>query len=135
MNVYVLDFKIPANTPEDNPTTKTLEIEGVILERLRMLIPPGHVALARMAIFYGIKQIFPKEKGTWLRGDSESVNFIVSWRLPESKVQLTFKGWNEDDTYDHTFYLRLEVAEEIAEARPWRVIADFVAILKRLMGV
>jgi len=135
MPVYKTSLTIPANTPEDTPVEKKLELEGAILDRIHVLIPAGHHALARFAIFYGIKQLFPYETGTWLRGEDESFSVRLNWSLPELKTTITFKGWNEDDTYPHTFYMRLEVTERVEEARPWRVIADFVAILKRLMGL
>jgi len=135
MGGYTVELSIPPNTPEDNPVEKTLGIQGAILERVHFLIPSGHQSLARLAIFYGIRQIFPKQPGTWLKGEDESFSMRIGWRLPESKVKITLKGWNEDDTYQHTFYLRLEVVEKVEEARPWQVIIDFVAILKRLIGI
>jgi len=135
LRVYTVELSIPANTSEDNPVTRIKEIEGAILNTIHFLIPDGHVGLARLAIFYGIEQIFPYESGTWLRGNDESFNINLKWPLPESKISLILKGWNEDDTYSHTFYLRLEVAERVEEARPWRVLMDFVAILKKLMGL
>jgi len=135
MPVYTLDLAIPANTAEASPTKKELEIEGAILDKLHVLIPEGHAALARLAIFYGIRQIFPHEAGTWLRGNDESIGFRLNWPLPEPKTTITFKGWNEDDTYDHVFYCRLEVTERVEEARPWRVLADLVAIIRKLIGL
>jgi len=135
MATYVLALTIPKQTAEASPVEERLEIEGAVLSEIHFLIPGGHHALARLALFYGIHQIFPYEVGTWLRGDDESFSVRLNWPLPEPKVTLTFKGWNEDDTYEHTFHLRLEVAEAVEEARHWRVIADFVAILKRLMGL
>jgi len=135
MGVYIAQLSIPANTSETSPTEKTLEIEGAILNTIHCLIPDRHVGLARLAIFYGIEQIFPYESGTWLSGNDESFNINLKWPLPESKITLILKGWNEDDTYDHTFYLRLEVAEQPEEARPWKILSDFVQILKKLMGL
>jgi len=133
--VYEVSLTVPANTPEDAPVEKTLEVEGAVLDKIHILIPSGHRALARLAILYGIKQIFPYEAGTWLRGDDESISLRLNWRLPEPKTTLTLRGWNEDDTYDHAFYLRLEVAERLEEARPWQALLDFIAIIKRLMGI
>jgi len=135
MGVYEVSLTIPANTPEDAPVEKKLEIEGAVLDRIHTLIPAGHCALARLAIFYGIKQLFPYETGTWLRGDDESFSLRLNWPLPELTTTITLKGWNEDTIYDHTFYLRLEVAERIEEARPWQALLDFIAIVKRLVGV
>jgi len=135
MRVYEVELTIPANTPETAPVEKSVTVEGAVLDAMHFLIPDGHVGLARLAIFYGIKQLFPYETGTWLRGNAESFSLTLKWKLPEPKLDLLLKGWNEDDTYPHTFYVRMEVAEEVEEARPWRVIADFVAILRRLIGV
>jgi len=135
MRVYLVELAIPANTPEDSPIVKTLPIEGAVLDTIHFLIPDGHLSLARMSIFYGIKQIFPYESGTWLRGNNESFTLRPKWPMPESRLNLIFKGWNEDEIYDHTFYIRLEVAEQPEEARPWKIIIDFVAILKKLMGL
>jgi len=135
LRVYSVELEVPANTPETSPVYKTVEVEGAVLDTIHFLIPDGHVGLARLAVLYGIKQIFPFQTGTWLRGNAESFSLRLKWRLPEPKTTLTLKGWNEDDTYKHTFYLRIEVAEELEEARPWRVIADFVAIIRKLIGV
>jgi len=132
---YTVVLTIPPNTPETVPVTKTITIEGAVLDRIHFLIPAGHHALARMAIFYGIEQIFPTERGTWLRGDDEDFSVRLNWPLPERKTTITLKGWNEDTEYEHTFYLRLEVTERVEEARPWDVITDFVVILKRIMGL
>jgi len=135
MATYVFALTIPKDTAEAEAVEEELTVEGAVLSEIHFLIPGGHHALARLAVFYGIHQIFPYEAGTWLRGDDESFSVKLNWPLPEPKTTLTFKGWNEDDTYEHTFHLRLEVAEAVEEARPWGVIADFVAILKRLMGL
>jgi len=134
MGDYFVSLTIPANTPEASPATKDVEIEGEILSEIAYLVPPGWCALAHFAVFYGIKQIYPEEEGTWVTGDDLYRPVPVKWRLPESPCKVTIKGWNEDDTYPHTLYLWLLTAPE-EEARPWKIIADFVVILKRLMGL
>jgi len=134
MGDYFAKLKIPANTPVDKPVTADVEVEGEVLAELAYLIPPGWSALAHFAIFYGIKQIYPAEAGTWVTGDDLYRSVPLRWRLPESPVNLTIKGYNEDDTYPHTVYLWLLTKPE-EEALPWRILADFVKILKRLMGI
>ena len=69
-----------------------------------------------------------------MTGDDLYKPVPLKWPMPESKVKLTIKGLNLDDVYPHTIYLWLLTAPE-EEARPWKIIADFVAILKKLMGV
>jgi len=132
MPIYTLDLAIPANTPEAAPVTKKITVEGAILNTISILIPDGHVALARMAMFYGIKQIFPYEAGTWLRGNAESVSFRLNWLLPEPRTILTFKGWNEDDTYQHTFYIRVQVSPEYRPL-PVELLTRVLHMVERFM--
>jgi len=58
----------------------------------------------------------------------------LRWTMPESPCTLTIKGYNEDEAFPHTFYVWLFTERRVA-ARPWEIIADFVAILKKLMGL
>ena len=116
------------------PVEKAITIEGEILSELAYLIPPGWSALARFAIFYGIKQIYPEPEAEWVTGDNAYRRVPIGWSMPESKISLTIKGYNTDDTYPHTVYVWLLTKPE-AEAKPWKIIVDFVAILKRLMGL
>ena len=132
---YPLDLTVPPNTPEDSPVSAELTVEGAMLSRLHVLIPPGHCGLARLAVYYGQAQIFPAERGTWLKGDNQYLRLDLNWPLPESRCTLTFKGWNEDDTNPHTFYMLAEVAETVEEVQMWKVLSDFLAVLKALIGI
>jgi len=131
---YFTSLSIPANTPVETPAEKEIIIEGEILSEIAYLIPPGWSALARFAIFYGIKQIYPEPEADWVTGDDVYRPVPITWRMPESKLTLTIKGYNTDDTYAHGIYIWLLTKPE-EEAKPWKIIADFVAILKRLMGI
>jgi len=131
---YFTKLKIPANTPVDKPVTADVKVEGEVLAELAYLIPPGWWALAHFAVFYGIKQNYPAEAGTWATGDNLYRPVPLRWHLPEPKTTLTIKGYNQDETYPHTVYLWLLTKPE-EEALPWRILADFVKILKQLMGI
>jgi len=134
MGEYFTWLTIPAGTSQENPATKTIEVEGEVLSEIAYLIPAGWCALAYFSIFYGIKQIYPAELGTWVTGDNLFRPVPLRWKLPESPVRLTVKGYNQDHAYPHTVYLWLLTKPE-EEALPWRILADFVKILKRLMGI
>jgi len=134
MGDYFIKLRIPANTPLAKPAETTVEIEGEVLAELAYLIPPGWAAVAHFAILYGIKQIYPEEDGTWVTGDDLYRVVPLKWPLPEPKTKLTIKGYNESIDYPHTVYLWFLTKPE-EEARPWRIISDFVKILKRLMGL
>ena len=70
-----------------------------------------------MRILYGLDQILPCKKDTWLRGEDETLNLDEFWDPPEQPYELRAQGWNEDDTYDHAFYIRVVVlSREVALA-------------------
>jgi len=135
---YFVKLAIPADTAEDAPVEKTVEVEGFRLEEVAYLIPPGWSALAHFAVFYGIRQIYPAEAGTWVTGDGLYRRVPLRWLLPESPCKLTLKGWNEDNTYSHTVYMWLLTKPE-EEVLPIRLLTQVLGMvrdfLRRVVGV
>jgi len=109
VTTYVVDITAPANTPADAPVTKEIEIEEGTIAKVMILIPAGHHCLAGLQIFYGIDQFFPKRTGEWLRGEDESLTFEEYWEPPEKPYKITLKAMNEDEVWEHTFYVRFVV--------------------------
>ena len=107
MPTYILDLTIPKNTPETSPVEQPIEIKEGVITRVGVLIPAGMHALAGMRILYGIEQLFPRQKDTWLKGEDESIVADEYWDLVEQPITLRVQGYNLDDTYDHTFYIRI----------------------------
>jgi len=131
---YFITLNVPANTPSDAPVTKTIEIKGEVLEEIAYYFPLGPSFMVSFAVYYGIKQIYPEPEGEWVAGDGMYRQVPVGWTLPESPCKLTVKAASPNTSYDHTIYIWLLTKLEV-EARPWRIISDFVKILKRLMGL
>jgi len=134
MGFYTVDVEVPKNTPKTSPVKVEFEVEEDYITDIDGLIPPGHFCLAGIALFYGIKQLWPKESGTWLKGDAMAFHSHPMLKMPERPTKLTWKAYNEDDTYDHTFYLYV-TAEDLELAKPFKVLVDFIAILKKLIGL
>jgi hypothetical protein len=105
--LYTVDLAIPANTPKTSPVTQTVKLETGVLRKISVLIPPGHQCLAHVVLLDGSTQIFPRIGD--LHGDGETVEADVFIEIPEPERILTLVGWNDDDTYQHTFYVRLNV--------------------------
>jgi len=123
MPIYTTTLTIPANTSKAAPKEIYLELEGELLTEVHIVIPPGHAGLSGIAVFYGIKQLFPLPPGEWLYGDNERILFPERWEIPFAKASLRILGYNEDDTYEHSFIIRFIVArfkEELLEERMQR---------------
>lgn len=134
MAYYSFEITIPANTPETTPTVKEIEIEGEILHEIAITVPTGHAGLARLAIFYGIEQLWPTNKGAWFRGDGMEIEWREYWELPNKITKLILKGWNEDEVYEHTFIVKIGVLPKFY-VFPEYVVLEFVTLLKTLLGL
>jgi len=112
MPIYVTKLTVPANTPEDSPAEVKLTVMKGVLTYVSVLIPYGHHALAGLRINYGDLQIIPHNEGEWIRGDGETLAWSDYEPIPHRNTPLRIQGYNEDDTYAHTFYIRLVVVPE-----------------------
>jgi len=133
MAIYTIKLTVPANTPVDKPKRTTVDLAKAVLTRISIRIPPGHFALTGLRILYGRLQLWPEESGTWLTGDDEAITWNEYFELPDDPTRLTLEGYNEDDTYEHSFYVRLMTLPK-AIAYPWLAVARFVKLFSRLIG-
>jgi len=134
MAVYVIKLTVPPNVPPEKPKRTTIQLKKAILTRISIKIPPGHHALAGLRILYGHIQIWPEEKGTWLSGDDETMQWDEYFELPTYPTKLTLEAYNEDDTYEHSFVIRLMTLPK-AIAAPWLGVARFVQTFEKLVGM
>jgi hypothetical protein len=116
LSVYTFEFTIPANTPQTTPASQDLTLEEGIVTRVNIVIPPGHATLAGMAIFSDNTQVLPQSG--WLKGNNDNLIFDVDIPIPGTGTpavyKLTAKGYNTDDTYPHTFYIRIWVMKGVS---------------------
>jgi len=134
MGDYFVKLSIPVNTPEDKPVKKEIEVEGEILAEIAYLIPRGWHGLPSWALYYGIRQIYPEPGSEWVTGDGLYRQMRLNWALPESPCKLTLRGVSPNTRFDHDVYVWLGT-KPVEEARPWKIVADFIAIMKRLLGI
>jgi len=127
----------PANTPEASPAKTSLKLRSGVITKISVLIPPGHVALAHMAIFHGETQIMPWGDGQWLEGENETVEWAPDYPLTSEPAELEARAWNEDEAYAHTFYVRVWV--DPGRSKPnWDIVEEgarrISEFVKRVMG-
>jgi len=83
---------------------------------------------------YGETQLFPEERGQWVSGDDETVEWQEYFELPDDPTRLRLEGYNEDDMYEHSFYVRFAALPKRIAA-PWLGVARFVELFSRLIGL
>jgi len=134
MPVHEASLTVPANTPKDAPVQVDLEVEGDVVTKVDLHYPAGCHRMVGVTCFYGIKQLLPSEVGQWLYADDYVISLRPEWDMPERRVKLTFKGISPGTNYSHTIGLRVHTAD-LPAAKPWKILADFIYILRRVMGL
>ena len=103
---------VEASTPPYAPLVERLELPSGILTRIEIRIPPGHFGLTGIRIKYGLETILPYRQDEWIIGDNELVADSPQIRLEHEPTEITVEAYNNDDTYEHCFFLRFQVQEE-----------------------
>jgi len=129
MSIYSLKITCDKSSTKE----ETVEIEGYAITHVEILFPPGCLGLVGVSFFYGIKQIFPYEEGTDFRGSGETIRWDEYWILPELKTKIKIKVVNEDDTYQHTVYIRI-VVKKREEILANQLTKSFLEAIKRMFG-
>jgi len=94
---------IPANTTPGSPVTETLAIAHGIITKMMVRPRPGHAALAHLVILHHEHQIAPSTENMDFSGDAFPIDWEEYYESYQPPYELKLKGWNDDDTYPHTF--------------------------------
>jgi len=101
--IFQEDITIPKNTLETAPTVVVFGIAKGIITKIMVRPRPGHAALAHLVIRHHEHQIAPSTPNMDFHGDT----FPIDWEEYHESYQPPFTlkmvGWNDDDTYPHTF--------------------------------
>lgn len=101
--IFETSITIPANTASTNPETVMLGIAHGIITKIMVRPRPGHQALAHCVILHHEHQIAPSTENMDLHGDAPPIDWEEYYESYQPPYELKIKGWNEDDTYPHTF--------------------------------
>lgn len=101
--LYQASITIPKNTLETNRTTALMGIANGIITKIMVRPRPGHAALAHLVIRQHEHQIAPSTEGMDFHGDTFPIDWEEYQESYQPPYELKLEGWNEDDTYPHTF--------------------------------
>jgi len=135
--LFTFSIEAAPKTPKERPATKTLKLHAGVITKISILIPVGHAALAHLAIYDGETQIMPWGEDQYIEGDGETIVWEPDYVLASEPARLEARAWNEDDTYPHTFYIRIWVEAKPVKPR-WDVIergAEYISrFVRRVLG-
>jgi len=101
--LFEQSITIPKETTSVNPTTAILGIAHGIITKIMVRPRPGHAALAHLVILHHEHQIAPSTENMDFYGDTFPIDWEEYYESYQPPYELKLKGWNEDDTYPHTF--------------------------------
>ena len=101
--LFEQSITIPKNTTETNPTIAMLPIAQGIITKIMVRPRPGHAALAHLVILHHEHQIAPSSGTMDFHGDTFPIDWEEYYESYQPAYELKLKGWNDDDTYPHTF--------------------------------
>jgi len=107
--LFQASITIPKLTTSVNPTIVTFGIAKGIITKFIVLPHPGHAGLAHLIILHHEHQIAPSTENMNLHGDAFPIEWEDYYESYQPPFELKLKGWNEDDTYPHTFEVYVAV--------------------------
>jgi len=107
--LYAKHVSFPYGKTEATKTQARFHINKGWIYRAWLIFPPGCVGLVKVRILHQGHPIIPVNKTDYVKADNYVFELPMFYEVPEEPYQITFEGWNEDDTYDHTITLMLLV--------------------------
>jgi hypothetical protein len=101
--LFEASITIPKSTTSAIPTTEMLRIAHGIITKIMVRPRPGHAALAHLVILHHEHQIAPSTENMDFSGDTFPIDWEEYYESYQPPYELKLKGWNDDDTYPHTF--------------------------------
>ena len=101
--LFQASITIPKDTASTAPTVATFDIAKGIITRFMVRPRPGHSGLAHLVILHHNHQIAPSNPDGDLHGDIHPLDWEDYYESYEPPYTLELRGWNDDDTYPHTF--------------------------------
>ncbi|MBA7685443.1 hypothetical protein ES703_93868 [subsurface metagenome] len=128
--LFQASITIPLNTTLADPEVAILRIAHGIITKIMVRPRPGHNALAHLVILHHEHQIAPSTENMDIHGDAHPIDWEEYYESYQPPYELKLKGWNEDDTYPHTFDVYVAILPRKA------IIAlAIVDAIKSLFGV
>lgn len=108
--LYIHRLTIPANTAESAKERLDFSLPNGTLSKVAIAFPPGPKGLAHVQVFHNEHQLFPANVEGSYRWDDYTIIWEGEYLLEEAWNQLSIRGWNLDDTYEHEATGRFTVA-------------------------
>jgi len=109
--IYDYAIPTPANTLESAPVETLIELPVGRIAHVDILFPSGCAGLAHAQVYRALHQLWPANVGGSFIGDGDVVSWDEDYMLTDEPFTLKAVTWNDDDTYQHTITIRINVLD------------------------
>lgn len=109
MSYFAFGCTVPITATKEAPYEKELPLTDGVIHIVRIYIPPGSKGLVHGTIRKGLHQIWPTEPSEDFHGDDREPTWKEEYELHGPPYSLTFRGWNDDDTFNHEMVVEFGV--------------------------
>jgi len=109
--VYAGTLTVPPQTPLTQPARNFIDLPRGMITRVDILIPWGHGGLTGLQIWVQETPILPAPPGAWVVGNDSLYTFPVTIPIDQEPLGVWLVGYNEDEYYEHTFYVFVTLEE------------------------
>ena len=109
---YCHSITVPKNTFKENSLVSQIILPYGSISEIGYQFPSGCAGLAHLTIWIGGVQMFPRSPNLSYYGDDLFRNFTDNLKLPEAFNVITFKCWNDDDTWPHTITVHITLLSD-----------------------
>jgi len=101
--LFTANVVVTTDHKVDNKKEQLLKIAHGIIRLQSVIMPKGCHGLVHCVILHHEHQIAPSTEAMDLHGDAPPIDWEEYYESYQPPYELKLKGWNEDDTYPHTF--------------------------------
>ena len=132
---YNFTVKIPTNTEESDPERIDLSLTKGLIAGGQIFFPAGCHGLAHVTIHDGRGQLYPANKDDTFHGEDGAIPLVGRHEIDAVPFMLFAQAWNEDDTYDHTIQITLNILtlEEVNLNPIMQRLLDVMTAMKKLL--
>jgi hypothetical protein len=115
---YEHPLTIPANTPATSPFELEVELDHGRIVGVELQFPRGCVGLVHVQVRRELHQLWPTNVDGDISGEDARIGWVEDHDFTEEPYTLTLRGWNLDDTFQHTVTFRFNLLPLPAPAPP-----------------
>jgi len=90
-----------------SPVQDRMAVTRGLIYQFDLYFPPGSSGLLKVRVSDGSYPLYPSEPSEWLFGDNSLITFPDRYFIQTPDQLLALWYYNEDDTYDHDFQIRI----------------------------